>query len=1342
MKRSDVGPPQTVNNLEHDSIRDSKIIGDVFLGVPSRVSLSDHQDEFFKRGYWSKLLIGHSHLLYRLGALASGLPTTGRRLLIYSITGFFLCTPMFGRQRLQGFCEQGGQTINLLSYTSSTATPVMRSYAPNCSVEVFNTGLGTLATIYSTSSGTSLSNPFTASVTGYWFFYADNGHYDVQMSGGGIPTPFTLGDMEALDLSVSLPIVSTSGTLSCPTCMTLDTAQTVTGIKTFNAPIFIGSNQITDTNAFSAWGGASLNDSTALGYVVSNIDHTWVNQDNEIRGVSSVVRSSRSTIDEQTYGWDQFGVAGVVVLGPMTMPSDPIYGSPYIRGQQKAVDSELYYQPSALPYTANIGMNYLADLSQLGSGVTLNTWAGLIVGQPGGFGGGGGHVVNGYGVWIQNLLDANAILTSASTAAIEIEGLGNYGRIWWTCNSVNRPCLASSIYSPVLGTLEFSADTQVQTATGVGFKAGGSAANAGMAAGSYAVGSVTLINADHSISTDAYINTSSKFEISGTTVIDSGRNGSFVSLLASGPLTIDVTGVTQCLHVNSLGVVSGTGSDCGSGGGGGGGNPFPGSVTANTSLTAVAGYYVGNTGIIQCDSTGCPTISIGNVYNVAVAGDIVTCTRTGGLCTSYPHHVDAGSYDLSGTPIITGSGASTLLSLQLTGASTTRVTAQCLHVDTSGNITGTGADCGSGGGGPSFTGTVTANSALTVGAGFFVGATGIIQYASGLPSPAGANIGNVYNIDAYGDIEINPTTAAHHVSSGTDATNGGYWLGTNQIIDGTGTITTNITGSVQCLHVNALGVISGTSADCGGGGGGGTPGGSSGQIQYNNAGVFGGFTAGGDLTFSQPNFTLNTVNSSPVSCGSSTQSCVLTINGKGLVTASSTATISGGSGGNPFTGSVTANTSLTNNAGFYINNIGVIQYSTSLTAVNIGNVLNINSNSGNIVTCQISGGACVGAGTGHVGSGSGDYGGYYIYNTQIIDGSANAYLGTVNGSSGIFTGSVTANNTPTNTAGFYIWMPATNPGGYTGNTGVIQYATGTPAVINIGHVQDITAGGTIFTTGHLAATPASNIVPMTLIGSTGGTADLMDVYTGGAALKALYVDYLGQTNIAGNLTVSGTCTGCVKSVSASGSGISVSPTSGVVYVSNTGVTYASAGTGIGLSGNTGSVTITNSGVTSASAGTGVGVSASTGAVTFSIGQAVATSSIPQFYALTLTGSEYNTLSVTGGGVLASTYQSNNTAYNAFYAPSGGFAGVSMQATDSGNHALYAPNGGVTAGTGTNGGFWIGSSRFVDQNGNIVAYTLAATAGVTSAGFAINGGYYGVTGTGVCTQYRGGICTSF
>jgi len=66
---------------------------------------------------------------------------------------------------------------------------------------VYVTG-GTKATIYSDNLGTSLSNPFPASALGYWGFYADNGRYDVQISGSSIPSgSFTYGDVDLYDPS-------------------------------------------------------------------------------------------------------------------------------------------------------------------------------------------------------------------------------------------------------------------------------------------------------------------------------------------------------------------------------------------------------------------------------------------------------------------------------------------------------------------------------------------------------------------------------------------------------------------------------------------------------------------------------------------------------------------------------------------------------------------------------------------------------------------------------------------------------------------------------------------------------------------------------------------------------------------------------------------------------------------------------------------------------------------------------------------------------------------------------------------------------------------------------------
>ena len=74
-------------------------------------------------------------------------------------------------------------------------------------------------------------------------------------------------------------------------------------------------------------------------------------------------------------GWDQFGVAGVIKLRHMNLPS----GDANIRGQQKAFASELYYDVPIAPYTAVLGGNYVATLAQVAAGTILTDWGGLIV---------------------------------------------------------------------------------------------------------------------------------------------------------------------------------------------------------------------------------------------------------------------------------------------------------------------------------------------------------------------------------------------------------------------------------------------------------------------------------------------------------------------------------------------------------------------------------------------------------------------------------------------------------------------------------------------------------------------------------------------------------------------------------------------------------------------------------------------------------------------------------------------------------------------------------------------------------------------------------------------------
>lgn len=72
--------------------------------------------------------------------------------------------------------------------------------APSATVAVYAKGTSSLSLIYSANSATQpQANPFTAGTDGYAAFYAANGRYDISFSGGGIATPWSLGDVVLYD---------------------------------------------------------------------------------------------------------------------------------------------------------------------------------------------------------------------------------------------------------------------------------------------------------------------------------------------------------------------------------------------------------------------------------------------------------------------------------------------------------------------------------------------------------------------------------------------------------------------------------------------------------------------------------------------------------------------------------------------------------------------------------------------------------------------------------------------------------------------------------------------------------------------------------------------------------------------------------------------------------------------------------------------------------------------------------------------------------------------------------------------------------------------------------------
>lgn len=99
------------------------------------------------------------------------------------------------RGKLQGFVEQGGHTV--LTDGRVSTDKVQQSF-PLATVEVFNAGTAVQATIFSDEAGTPKANPFIADSTGFWFFWADAGRYDVEFSGAGIPSPFTIFSIETI----------------------------------------------------------------------------------------------------------------------------------------------------------------------------------------------------------------------------------------------------------------------------------------------------------------------------------------------------------------------------------------------------------------------------------------------------------------------------------------------------------------------------------------------------------------------------------------------------------------------------------------------------------------------------------------------------------------------------------------------------------------------------------------------------------------------------------------------------------------------------------------------------------------------------------------------------------------------------------------------------------------------------------------------------------------------------------------------------------------------------------------------------------------------------------------
>jgi hypothetical protein len=154
------------------------------------------------------------------------------------------------------------------------------------------------------------------------------------------------------------------------------------------------------------------------------------------------------------------------------------------------------------------------------------------------------------------------------------------------------------------------------------------------------------------------------------------------------------------------------------------------------------------------------------------------------------------------------------------------------------------------------------------------------------------------------------------------------------VIGGAGVVVGAATGGSQGPGtINVTGCfVNGVACSVGGG----APGGTNGQVQYNNSGAFGGFTFGGDVSFSRPNITNTGLQGRPVSAAAPATTNVLAWNGSSWAPTAAT----GGTGtvGSGTTGQIATYPST----GTAVSGVSTIGSSNLTSLVSAGSCTNCN----------------------------------------------------------------------------------------------------------------------------------------------------------------------------------------------------------------------------------------------------------------------------------------------------------------------------------------------------------------------------------------------------------------
>ncbi len=161
-------------------------------------------------------------------------------------------------------------------------------------VEVFGAGTLIASTIYADAAGLALkANPFTTDAYGFFYFYAANGRYDVQFSGGTIPVAFAWGDIRTLDIDDDIAILGTlavAGDAAFASDVDVAGDLAVVGDATVGGDTAVAGVQVTSdgTEAAPAYAHASEPGSgswwsvalSALVWSIAGVKRLWLDNNN------------------------------------------------------------------------------------------------------------------------------------------------------------------------------------------------------------------------------------------------------------------------------------------------------------------------------------------------------------------------------------------------------------------------------------------------------------------------------------------------------------------------------------------------------------------------------------------------------------------------------------------------------------------------------------------------------------------------------------------------------------------------------------------------------------------------------------------------------------------------------------------------------------------------------------------------------------------------------------------------------------------------------------------------------------------------------------------------------